>query len=559
MIRPLRPLALAALLAAGLAAPALAGYDEGLAAYQRRDWASAIREFKPLAAEGNIQAQARLGHMLFEGLGGTRDDVEGMRLLNAAASAGDPLAQHWLGSAYFLGRAVPKDMTQALIWFGRAADKGQPESLHAMGEIHFNGLGVNKDEGRGVEYYRRAAEKNWPASLERLASLSWDGRAMPTDKAKALDYARPAAAAGRPVAQFLLGLAYLLGQGGVDKDQPQAAQWFRKAADQGHPQAQHNLGVMYVTGSGLPKSNPEGYFWMALAASRAPANLKPNYEKERDSVGSRLPPAELDAQRQRVAAWKPNGPSSPQVVAVVPPPSSPAPSSSSAAPGAAGQPQPAAPPRTGGGRISTGSGFVVSADGVVMTNAHVVESCRTITVQPQDGPAQLASLKAKDTGNDLALLKTSVRLPEVARFRQDRPLRSGDEVVVVGYPLSSLLSREPNVTAGVVSAMNGLRGDPRHYQITAPVQKGNSGGPLTDMSGNVVGVVTSKLNAMKIADRTGDLPQNINFAIKADLVRTYLDANAVAYQTAASSAQLSAADVGERIRRVTVFIECRME
>jgi TPR repeat protein len=553
MAGPLPILVLAALLATG-AAPAQAGYDEGLAAYQRRDWTAAIREFRPLAAEGNAQAQARLGHMLFEGLGGQRDDVEGMRLLNAAAASGDPLAQHWLGSAYFLGRAVPKDMAQALIWFGRAADKGQPESLHAMGEIHFNGLGVNKDEARGVEYYRRAAEKNWPASQERLASLSWDGRAMPTDKAKALDYARPAANAGRPVAQFILGLAYLFGQGGVEKDPAQAVQWFRKAADQGHPQSQHNLGVMYVGGNGVPKSNSEGYFWLALGAARAPANLKQNYEKERDSVGSRLPPAELEPLRQRVAAWKPGGPSSPLVVSVVP---SPAPGSGQPAAQSPAQPQATTPPRPAAGRITTGSGFVVSADGVVMTNAHVVEQCRTITVQPQDGAAQVASLKAKDVGNDLALLGTSLRLPEVARFRQDRPLRSGDEVVVVGYPLSSLLSREANVTAGVVSAMNGLRGDPRHYQITAPVQKGNSGGPLTDMSGNVVGVVTSKLNAMKIADKTGDLPQNINFAIKADLARTYLDANAVAYQTSPSSTQLSAADVGERIRRVTIFIECR--
>ena len=107
--------------------------------------------------------------------------------------------------------------------------------------------------------------------------------------------------------------------------------------------------------------------------------------------------------------------------------------------------------------------------------------------------------------------------------------------------------------------MNGMRGDPRHYQITAPVQKGNSGGPLIDMGGNIVGIVTSKLNAMKIADKTGDLPQNINFAIKADLARSYLDSNGITYQTAPSTTQLSVADVGERIKRVTVFIECRIE
>ncbi|KIL98705.1 hypothetical protein CCC_02155 [Paramagnetospirillum magnetotacticum MS-1] len=528
----------------------MAGYDEGLAAYQKRDWATAIREFRPLAAQGNAAAQARLGHMLFDGLGGTKDDVEALRLLNAAAASGDSFAQHVLGSAYFNGRAVPKDISQALIWFGRAAEKGQPESLHAMGEIHFNGLGINKDEGRGIEYFKRAAEKGWPPSLDRLAQYAWEGRAMPTDQVKALEYARPAAEAGRPVAQFILGVAYLLGQGGVDKDMNKAAQWFRKAADQGHPQSQHNLGVMYLNGNGIAKSQTEGYFWLALGAERAPPNLKQNYEKERDGAGSRLSPADLDATRARVALWKPTAlAGQPAAQAGGPSPSSaPLPQQSSTT-----------PPQTTGGKVSSGSGFVVSADGVVMTNAHVVEQCRTITVKPQDAPAQVVSLKAKDSANDMALLKTSLRLPEIAHFRQDRPLRSGDEVVVIGFPLSSLLSREPNVTAGVVSAMNGMRGDPRHYQITAPVQKGNSGGPLIDMSGNIVGIVTSKLNAMKIADKTGDLPQNINFAIKADLARTYLDSNGVAYQTAPSSSQMSVADVGERIKRVTVFIECRID
>lgn len=545
-----RPLLYALFLAASGAMPAFAGYGEGLAAYQKRDWATAQREFTPLAAQGNAAAQARLGHMLFDGLGGRKDDVEALRLLNAAAAAGEPLAQHWLGSAYFFGRAVPKDMTQALIWFGRAADKGQPESLHAMGEIHFNGLGVNKDEARGVEYYKRAAEKGWANSSERLAGLAWDGRAMPTDKVKALEYARPAAEAGRPGALFILGLAYLFGQGGVDKNPAEAAQWFRKAADLGHPQSQHNLGALYVTGTGLPKSMSEGYVWLALGAARAPANLKQKYEQERDGVGAKIAPAELEQLKARIAQWRPNAPGVQVASAPV-----------QAAP--AGGARPAAiapaPPPGGGTRISSGSGFVVSADGVVMTNAHVVEQCRSITVKPQDGPAQTAALQAKDVGNDMALLKTGLRGGEVARFRQDRPLRSGDEVVVIGYPLSSLLSREANVTAGVVSALNGLRGDVRHYQITAPVQKGNSGGPLSDMSGNVVGIVTSKLNAMKIADKTGDLPQNINFAIKAELARTYLDANGVAYQSAASSAQLSVADVGEKVKRATVFVECRMD
>jgi S1-C subfamily serine protease len=195
---------------------------------------------------------------------------------------------------------------------------------------------------------------------------------------------------------------------------------------------------------------------------------------------------------------------------------------------------------------------------MVLTNAHVIEQCRTISIKAADGPALVASLAAKDAGNDLALLRTSLRGSDIARFREDRPLRSGDDVVVVGYPLSSLLSREANVTSGVISAMAGIHGDVRHYQITAPVQKGNSGGPLVDTSGNVIGIVSSKLNAMKIAGQTGDLPQNINFAIKSELARKFLESYSVTYATGQANAPMSAADVGERIKRVTVFIECKL-
>ncbi|MCR6632240.1 MAG: serine protease [Magnetospirillum sp.] len=217
------------------------------------------------------------------------------------------------------------------------------------------------------------------------------------------------------------------------------------------------------------------------------------------------------------------------------------------------QPPPTVPPRP---QFTSGSGIIVSRDGIVLTNSHVVERCRNIRVSFDGQEPQAATVVARDATNDLAALKASLRPAEVARFREDKPLRSGDNVVAIGYPLSSLLSREPNVTAGVVSALAGIKGDKRHYQITAPVQKGNSGGPLADMSGNLVGVVTSKLNAMKIADSTGDLPQNVNFAVKAEVARQFLGANGVGIETAPATAVLTPADVGEIVKKVTVFVEC---
>jgi S1-C subfamily serine protease len=108
----------------------------------------------------------------------------------------------------------------------------------------------------------------------------------------------------------------------------------------------------------------------------------------------------------------------------------------------------------------------------------------------------------------------------------------------------------------VVSAMAGLKGDGRYYQITAPVQKGNSGGPAADMSGSVIGVIQSKLNAMSIQQQYSDMPENVNFATKGDLVRKFLTENGIAYHTQPARETLSAADVADRIKLSMVLVEC---
>jgi Trypsin-like peptidase domain len=136
-------------------------------------------------------------------------------------------------------------------------------------------------------------------------------------------------------------------------------------------------------------------------------------------------------------------------------------------------------------------------------------------------------------------------------------VRAGDPVVALGYPLSGLLATTVNLTVGNVSALAGLGDDSRYLQISAPVQPGNSGGPLLDASGHLVGIVTAKLDAALVARFTGDIPQNVNFALKAEVARTFLDSKGIAYQTAHSNQQLSPADVGEIARPFTVQIECQ--
>jgi len=129
-------------------------------------------------------------------------------------------------------------------------------------------------------------------------------------------------------------------------------------------------------------------------------------------------------------------------------------------------------------------------------------------------------------------------------------------VVAVGFPLHGLLASSANVATGTVSALAGIGDDIRYLQISAPVQPGNSGGPLLDMSGNVVGVVVAKLDALRVAEATGDIPQNVNFAIKDAVARSFLEAKGVEYETAASERELGAAEVGARAAAFMVLVEC---
>jgi S1-C subfamily serine protease len=129
-------------------------------------------------------------------------------------------------------------------------------------------------------------------------------------------------------------------------------------------------------------------------------------------------------------------------------------------------------------------------------------------------------------------------------------------VVAYGFPLSGVLSSTGNATTGSISALAGLRNDARHLQISAPVQHGNSGGPLVDMSGNVVGVIFSKLDALRVARAIKDIPQNINFAIKASVAANFLDASGIKYAAAQAGKELSVPDVVERAMAFAVHVQC---
>jgi S1-C subfamily serine protease len=189
----------------------------------------------------------------------------------------------------------------------------------------------------------------------------------------------------------------------------------------------------------------------------------------------------------------------------------------------------------------TGSGFFVSKMGHVITNAHVVKGCKRVTVGDNATKQVPAEVISADRRNDLALLKiTSLEMASAESksliqklsiavvplaskgLLRSEDVRLGEKVMVAGYPFGDFFSNSIKVTTGIVSATRGAGDDSGQFQLDAAVQPGNSGGPIYDSGGNIVGVVISQLDKLKVAKAIGSLPENVNFGIKASTVRQFL-------------------------------------
>ena len=199
----------------------------------------------------------------------------------------------------------------------------------------------------------------------------------------------------------------------------------------------------------------------------------------------------------------------------------------------------------------------MSTNGHLVTNAHVVQGCvGDIQGNPSgEAPAKLRLVSSDET-NDLALLQATGSFKDIAKIR-DKAIQSGDSVVAIGYPFHGLLTSDFTVTTGIVSSLSGILNDTRFLQISAAIQPGNSGGPLLASSGDVVGVVAAKLNAIKFVRATGNIPENINFAIKTGALRDFLDNSVVPYQISDAKDELKTADIARNARAFTFLISCK--
>jgi S1-C subfamily serine protease len=171
--------------------------------------------------------------------------------------------------------------------------------------------------------------------------------------------------------------------------------------------------------------------------------------------------------------------------------------------------------------IAGGTGFFITDDGFLVTAAHVINGALQIRLLTSSGEIK-ARLVAKDSANDVALLKTEGHFSALP-VASSRMVKLGNAVVTIGFPNTGLQGFSPKLAKGEIAGLSGAQDDPHYFQISVPVQPGNSGGALADERGNVIGVVAAKLNAAAALSTSGVLPENVNYAVKSSFLLSFLE------------------------------------
>jgi len=450
-----------------------------------------------------------------------------LRVCDGPAKAGDSVCQDMLGVLYSEGLGVARDQAAAFHWFELAAAQGNPTAAYNLGVAYERGEGVAKNQAEAEKWYTKSAESGVPQAEFRLAARA----VARSDWKTAVKWLRAAAAQGLPPAQTMLGTAYEFGQG-VRRSDKQAAKWYEAAADHGDATAQSSLAGFYERGVGVDQDYKEAYFWYAVAL-RDPRDSTAKTDAEGlRRVAAKLSPEDVADAAQIAKDWKPD-----EVVI-----------------GPQAKTRREAASARGPKLRATGTGFYVARDGSLITNDHVIAACGEMRIS--DGASGIpVKVVALDPDRDLALLRAPKPVDAFAVFRSEKS-RLGENIVVVGFPLTGLLSSEPIVTAGIVSALAGMRDNQRELQISAPIQPGNSGGPVFDASGRLAGIAVGTLDTVQLARAIGVVPENINFAIKAEEARQFLAAHGVTAASADAGKELSTAAIAEQAVKMTVRLEC---
>ncbi len=371
--------------------------------------------------------------------------------------------------------------------------------------------GAQETELREIKSKAEAGDIEAQFQLAMMYDL---GIGAPKNYSESGKWYQKAGSAGVAEAQFQLGVRYYEHGKKAKENYVTAFSWFFKAANQGMAESQYNVALMYQLGRGVPTNRVEAYKWYLIAAAQG----YPKALLARDTLGSDLTRQEMLEGERRAAAFEPKRVFRAQ----------------------GGLAKAGEEPK------ASGTGFFITEDGYIVTNFHVVNGFTSYMVKTKRGSFPARVVRTDET-NDLALLKVFGSFSALA-IGNSSESRLGDPVFTIGFPNVDVQGVEPKLTRGDISSLAGIKDDPRHFQISVPVQPGNSGGPLVALSGNVVGVVTMRLGDWRALRITGALPQNVNYAVKSSLIRHFVDAVPEAARKLKAPAQNAARKFDEIVK-----------
>ena len=395
-----------------------------------------------------------------------------------------------------------EDYQKAFREFLILAKVGNKKAQNYLGYMYEHAKGVEADLKQAFNWYQKSAIQGYSLAQCNLGYFYEKGQGIAKDYKQAISWYRKSANQGNSRCQNNLGLMYEWGYG-VVKDYQEAFRWYLKAANQGNEYGQYNLGLLYEYGYGVSQNFKLALSWYQKASDQGHSSAK---EKVK-TIQSKIKPNNNNQSNQEVLP------------------------------------------------ASSGSGFAVTSDGYVITNHHVIDGCNNVEIINR-GKAISATVVSFDENNDLALLKSNFKPLHTFPLSRNNPYTLM-EIYVAGYPFGYDISTPIKITEGIVSSLAGIGNNFSQIQIDAAVQPGNSGGPIIDSKGNVVGVVVSKLDLEKMMENYGVVPEGTNFGIKSNVVINFLESNNVEL-IEVNNEELPKKTLGKNISNGTYYISCLM-
>ncbi len=445
------------------AVPSFAGYQEGGDAFKRGDYAYALKEFRALAENNDARGQYGLGVMHDRGEGVPQNSKQAVKWYRLSAEQGYADAQNNLGVMYENGEGVPRNYDEAMKWYRKAAELGNKDAPNNIGVIYMTGSGVRRDFVKASMWFSIAGKGDPDATNNKNFILK---RMTPDEIAKSENL----------VQEWLK----IRSQDKADErwahDQEPAVEESKKhEAQQNSNEANRLVRERKL----LEKERKKLAAQQMMKEADRLARERLLLEEERKKWEARRIDEENRKQKQE-----------PRVQSVY-----------------------------------TGTGFLFSVKDYVITNWHVIRGTKNIKVKFLNGENIKAEVVLKDPQNDIAFLKLE-RQPQLPpsdlKIGDSSKVRMGDKVFTIGYPAYWVMGENPKYTEGVVNAISGLKDDPTVFQVSVQIQPGNSGGPLFNSNGEVIGITQASLDPKVAMGTFGTLPQNVNYAIKSSYISNLL-------------------------------------